>query len=224
MSEELGMLKQSANSAVAWAKDLTVENEQDANRAKDFLASMAGVKKRWLEYWKPVKESAKKAHSDICAKEKEVTDFIDETRQIAESKIMAWQRIEREKAEAEQRRLQAVADEQARKERERLEREAAKLKTAEKKEERLEQAAAVVAPVVTITAPKMSGTVERWAGEVADKAALLKMAGLNPNGLEASFLTINESALNKFAGSTKGTVQVAGVKWTKSESLSIRGR
>jgi hypothetical protein len=60
---------------------------------------------------------------------------MDQARRQIKSNILAWEQAEREKAEAEQRRLQALADEQARKERERLEKQAAKIKTAERRED-----------------------------------------------------------------------------------------
>jgi len=71
----------------------------------------------------------------------------------AKRKVIDWQEAERLKAEAEQRRLQARADELARLERERLEKAAAKLKTPELREARMEQAAQVIAPTVTVEAP-----------------------------------------------------------------------
>lgn len=78
---------------------------------------------------------------------------MESARREIKNKIIAWEQAERAKAEAEERRLQAEADEAARKERERLEREAAKLKTPELKAAKLEQAAQTIAPVIQIQSP-----------------------------------------------------------------------
>lgn len=105
---------------------------------------------------------------------------MEASRKTIKGKVIAWTEAERAKAEAEQRRLQAIADEQARKERERLEKEAAKLKTPEKREERLEQAAQVIAPVVQVAAPKSAIKVARvWVARVVDAGLFFETASRN---------------------------------------------
>jgi len=228
MSEEIQVqvneLKTQASGLVRWAEGLEVRTAGDVEAASAQLNTAAKIKKAWLSYWKPIKDGAKKTHSDICAKEKELTDIIDRARAVADSKILAWRRAEREKAEAEQRRLQAEADAKARKERERLEKEAAKLKTPEKREERLAQAAAVVAPVVTVAAPVVvtpgASTRETWVARVVDMAALI--AAATPGSVAASFLLVNQSAADAFARSTKGAVAVSGVVYEKVTSIARR--
>lgn len=96
--------------------------------------------------------------------------------------VIAWQEDERRKAEAEERRLQAEADERARKERERLEKQAEKLKTPELKEERLEAAAAVMAPVITVSRPTAAVKGQkRWKVKEFDLAAFLTAAANEPS-------------------------------------------
>lgn len=124
-------------------------------------------------------------------------------------KIISWQEAERKKAEEEQRRLQAEADERARKERERLEKEAAKLKTPEKKEERLEAAAAVVAPVIRVAAPVAAvKTQKRWCVARIDKAAFLAASATNP--MLQGYVTINEQALAR-SKAANSMLEIPGV-------------
>lgn len=226
MSEEIQVseLKTQASGLVTWAERLEVRTPSDVEAASVQLNMAARVKKTWLAYWKPIKDGAKKTHSDICAKEKELTDIIDRARSVADSKILAWQRIEREKAEAEQRKLQAAADAKARAERARLEADAMKLKTPELRAERLAQAEAIVAPVVTVAAPVVAtpgaSTRETWVARVTDMAALI--AAATPGSVAASFLLFNESAACAFARSTKGAVEVKGVAFDKVNSIARR--
>jgi len=120
--------------------------------------------------------------------------------------------------------LQAISDEKARKEKERLEKEAGKLKTPELKQARLEEAAEVVAPVITVASPviDVNGASSRriWKGDVTDIAALI--AAAVPGSVAASFLQVNQKAVDSFSRSTKGTVAVAGVRFYEEEGLSIR--
>jgi hypothetical protein len=149
------------------------------------------------------------------AKEKSYTDRLDAVERKIKSAVLVYDRAQEEIRRAEQRRLQAEADERARRERERLEKEAARLKTPELKEERLAQAQAIVAPVVEVAqiAPKVEGVSTRktWKARVID-------AGQVPR----EFMTVNETALNAYARATKGKMPVAGVEFYEEESLAVR--
>jgi hypothetical protein len=213
-------LKEKANAITQWAGDVKVTCKEDADNAIAGLAKIKAVRAAWCKYWEPLKRSANEAWKGIVAKEKEGTEHIDKAEEVVKRKVLTWQNLEREKAAAEQRRLQAIADEQARRERERLEAQAAKLKTPEKAQERLEQAAAIVAPVITVAAPEMTGTRSTWKAEVEDMSMLIKMA--TKGSVAESLLSFNQSAADAFARSTKGKVFVPGVRFVESYGLSVR--
>lgn len=209
---------------LAWASQLAVATKQDADGAMLRLSEIKGIRKKWTDYWKPLKDAAKAAHAAICEKEKEGTSVMDEAEQTVKGKVLAWQQAERAKAEEAQRKAQAEAEEKARRERERLEKEAARLKTPELRQERLEQAAAVVAPVITVEAPvaAAAGTATRstWKAEVVDIAALI--AAASPGTVAASLLAFDQKAADAFARATKGRTPVPGVRFREIETLSVR--
>lgn len=217
-------LKERSNGVLVWAQSLVVSTKTDADLAMTRLSELKGIRKNWCDYWKPLKDAAKAAHSAICGKENEGTAIIDQAETAVKGKVLAWQQAERAKAEEAQRKAQAAADEAARRERERLEKEAAKLKTPEKKQERLEQAAAVVAPVISVQAPVVeaagTGVRKTYKAECADMAALI--AAAVPGSVEASFLVFDQKAADAFARATKGKTPVAGVRFREVESLSVR--
>ena len=217
-------LKAQSGAVLTWARDVYVETKADADAAMSRLSELKGIRAKWVSYWKPLKEAAKAAHSAICGKENEGTVIIDDAERIVKGKVLAWQQAERAKAEEAQRKAQAEADEAARRERERLEKEAARLKTPEKKQERLEQAAAVAAPVITVAAPVVeacgSGVRTTWKAECADMAALIAAAGTS--SLAASFLVFNKTQADAYARAVKDAAKVSGVRFFKSESLSVR--
>ena len=228
MNDENGQaveLKERASKVMEWAQGLVVASKADQDSAIATLAGVKGVRAAWVAYWKPIKDAAAAAHKGICAKEKEGTEIVDKAETIVKSKLLTWQQAERAKAEAEQRRLQAIADECARKTRERMERDAARLKSIELKQERLAQADAVVAPVVAVVADTATAGCSvsvTWKAELVDLDALI--AAASPGSTAASMLCFEQRAADSFAKATKGKVQVPGVRFVAVETMSVKAK
>jgi hypothetical protein len=217
-------MRQEATGVVDWAHSLAVASKSDADEAMVKLAEIKGIRNRWVAYWAPLKKAANEAWKGIVAKEKEGTDAVDAAERLVKAKVLAWQQAERAKAEAEQRRLQAEADAKARAEQERLLKLAEQRKTPEKQEEYRQAAAAVVAPVVTVSAPvaDAAGTSTRktFKAVLVDKDALIKAA--TPGSVASTMLVFDQRVADAFARSTKGAVAVPGVRLDEVESLSVR--
>jgi hypothetical protein len=167
-----------------------------------------------IAFFKDTKAERHAKWKAVVALEKAFTDRLDIVEDAARKALKVYDDAEEEKRLAEQRKLQAEADEKARKEKERLEREAAKLKTPELREERLAQAAAVVAPVVTVApmAEKQKGESTRkiWKARVVDAAKVPRQ-----------WLMVNEKALDAYAKATKGVSPVSGVEFYEESQLAI---
>lgn len=145
-----------------------------------------------------------------------VNEFVnpmEAARRQIKSNILKWETAEREKAEAERRRLQALADEQARKERERLEKQAAKMKTEERREALLEQAAAVAAPVIQVSAP-VTGIrrQKRWVVKAIDEAAFFAALAQDKN--LRGYVDINNNRLAR-AKAANPSMEIAGVEFSQ---------
>jgi len=200
-----------------WAKELAIHTPAEYQTAIDGLKQVKTLRQGITRFFEDSKTKAHAAWKAICGNEKQFTDRLDVVEAKAKNILTAYARVEEEKRQAEQRRLQAEADEAARRERERLEKEAAKLKTPEKREERLAQAAAVVAPVVNIapTTPEVKGTAMRkvWRARVVDAQAVPR-----------EWLMVNDKALNAFAVSTKGAVPVKGVEFYVEDRMAVSTR
>ena len=223
MTQEIEVVKAEAAGIVQWAQQLTVTSAHDCQAVVATLAKLKEIRRRWTEYWKPLKEQARQAWQSIVAREKEGTDLCDEAERIAKQKVLAWQMEQRRRAEEEQRRLQAEAEERARRERERLLRKAERLKTPEKKEQKLAEAAAVVVPEVKVEAPATpQGATLRsqWRAELVDMAALIEAA--KPGTVAASFLAFDQKRADAFARSTKGQVPVPGVRFVEEKVLAVQ--
>ena len=141
-----------------------------------------------------------------------VNEFVtpmDTARRQIKDNILKWETAEREKAEAEQRRLQAIADETARRERERLEKLAEQRKTPEVKEAYLEQAAQVQAPVIRVAAPVVNiRRQKRWVVKAVDESAFFAAAGQDKN--LRGYAEIDKNRLARAKAANPG-MEVAGI-------------
>jgi hypothetical protein len=132
MSETLipAVVDQSTLSEVDRLENLTravvVTNPIQREAVYTEIKNVKGIKSRIVAFFKPSKEKAAATHKQIVADEKSFTDRLDAFEAAGKRAILTYdQKVEAERL-AEQRRLQAIADEQARKEREKAEQEAAR--------------------------------------------------------------------------------------------------
>lgn len=192
-----------------------VANVTERGNALELCKQIKARRAEVVEFFRDTKEKAHAAWKAIVAQEKSFTDRLDGAERKIKAAVMSYDREQEAIRQAEQRRLQAEADEAARRERERLEKQAAKLKTPEKREAVLEQAAMVAAPVIQLApvAPKVEGVSVRktWKARVVDEAKIPR-----------EFLMVNERALDAYAKATKGKMQVAGVEFYEAETMAVR--
>lgn len=215
LAEAVAILKPIADGIpgiIERAKSLTVANAADAADAailRDMI--LAEHKKAYntiTEFDGGIIDKLHKLHRRWTALRGAFAPLESAAKQI-KGKIIEWQESERKKAEAEQARLQAEADERARKERERLEKEAAKLKSPEKIQERLDAAASVVAPIVRVAAPTAAVKVQRrWVVAMVDKQKFFAAAAQQQ--MLQGFITVNESALAR-AKAANPMMEIEGV-------------
>jgi hypothetical protein len=190
---------------------LTAARSGDRKQALEVLRA---VKARVATIKASFEENVKTAHAAWKAAVAHRDSFLDPLAKIEAGIRAAAMRYDTEQErirQAEQARLQAIADEQARKERERLEREAAKLKTPELREARLEQAAMVTAPIVNVPAP------EKVEGE--SSATVTKWELVNEAELPREYLTPDTSKIGKMVRA--GITAIPGVRIWKEKSLRM---
>ncbi len=210
MNEEL-------NQAVATIEHeaiVKVANVQDRSAALEIGKQIKTRRAQVTEFFRDSKNKAHATWKSIVAQEKSFTDRLDAVERKIKQAVLQYDREQEAIRQAEQRRLQAEADEAARKERERLEKQAAKLKTPEKQEALREQAAAIVAPVVNVApvTQKTEGVSTRkiWKARVVDA-----------DKVPREWLIVDEKALDGFAKATKGSKQIAGVEFYQEETMAI---
>jgi len=225
-ARELQAVEQEINPVLLQAGALSVTNAEQYQGAADFLKQLKDAQKKVTDFFSPIKKKAHDAWKSITAKESEVLTPLKDAENTVKGKMLTYQRQEEEKRQAEQRRLQAEADERARKDRERLLKHAESLKTPEKQEEYRQAAEEVQAPVVTVQseAPRVAGisTRKTWKAEVINKKAFVEAALKDDNLL--AFLEIDMSKMNKLAAATKGQISYPGIKFFEEQTLASRAQ
>lgn len=221
--QSIEIVKQEASKIMNWANGLVVSNAEEYRLALEKVKEIKAARNRWISCWSDLKAKTYSAWKEVVGNEKAGTDILDKAEKIAKQKADTWLQEEESKAQEEQRRLQAIADENARKERERLEKQASKLKTPELKEERMAQAEMVEAPVIKVETPQAvegASVRKKWKARLVDMDALI--ASATPGSLAASLLQFNERAANSFASRTKGNVKINGVECYEQRTTSVK--
>lgn len=222
---EVEALKEEVAPVIRRAGALTVATPDQYTGASEFLKCVKAAQKRVADLFAPMKAKAHAAWKEITVTETATLDPLKVAEKAVKAKMLDYHEAQERIRRAEQRRLQAEADERARREREALERKAASMKTEAKQEEYREAAASVQAPVVQVAtvAPVVKGQSIRKAWK-ARLDSLSVLTGIPEGDVRLSFVTFDQSAANRFAAATKGAVGVAGVTFYEEALLASRSR
>ena len=215
-------------------KGLRVRSATDAQSAADLKKKLRVEWKKWEEERKKIVDpqgAAIKAANDFFKRDPGPLSILEAAGEIITGKLTAWT-VEEQKKEQER---QAIAEKAAEEVRQREQEEADKLREEaealededpdraqelhEQAEEKLETAMTTAAePVKQAAIPKGFHTRENWTYEVTDKELLIKQAASQIEegtrmGINLSELLLpNEKMLNDLAKSTKGNLEVPGVR------------
>jgi hypothetical protein len=224
-TQELELREKVVSPIVSHANAINITNAEQYQGAALFLKEIKTGQKKIKEYWKPLREGAHSEWKLIVGKENNMLDPLNQGETLTKNKMLAYKKIEEEKRQAEERRLQAEAEEKARKERERLLKRASKLKTPEKQEEYRQAAEEVEVPVVTVASevPEIKGQFFRkiWKAKVVDKWAFFNAVKEDNNLFP--FIEVNIIRLNQLAQSTKGEVSYPGIKFYEETIMASGG-
>ena len=194
---------------------MVIENFGQTEQVSKYLKQVRECRKRISEWFAPMRENAHRAWKAIVARESELDSKPAEVEAACKRMLAAWQDKEQERIRIEQKKL----DDDARKAAA-----AAAMADGDKK-----QAAAitsgkvaVVSTTVVQASPKLAGVSTRslWQAEVTDKMALIKAVAQGKCPQE--YLTLNMTALNAVARSTRGQVTIPGVQIRQVTSIAAR--
>lgn len=182
------------------------------NAAHLLIEVVKPMRKRWFDYWEPLRKQAYDVYDGILQKKADGDKPLEAAERQLKSAILTW--------DQEQERIRQAAQRKAQEEAERLERERnlAAAVAAEQAGADEEQVTAImeappvaVAPVLAPSYQRAAGVSSRdhWVAEVTDIKALCRAIAAGKASTE--FVMPNQSALDKTASALKLTMAVPGV-------------
>ena len=211
-------IKDSVTNVERMASEIVIKSDEDLQNAVDFVKTIKESASKVTEFFKPMKDSAYKAHKSVCDREK---GMLKPLQAAEKAKIGDWtreqERIRLEK-EAEMRR-QAEAESVRKLE------EAARLEAEGKNEEAetalqdaqyTEEAAKNM--TVTAAAPKASGLSTQKAWEITGVDA--SKVPVEINGIEIR--PVDTGAVMKLIKMSKGKAVIPGITYRETTQVSVR--
>lgn len=117
-------LQQEIAPVVARAQAIVIRNPEERTAAMEFAKGVKALGKKAADFFRPMKQAADESKRRILDAEREALAPLQDAETMLKTKIVAYDTAAEQARQAEQRRLQAIADEKARREREKAEQEA----------------------------------------------------------------------------------------------------
>lgn len=216
---QLTVIEKEQKSILDNIKEIVINNDEDNIKAGNFLKEIKPVIKNIKEYWKPLKESAKKAHSDLCAKEKEMLNPLEEAETQIKAKMSVYITEQEEKARKEQEALRKAQEEEAL--RQLAEAEKLKSEGKELEAQMQEEMAYTMDEMKTVVTP----TIQKQQGisYMTDYEVIIVDANKVPtyvNGIEIR--PIDVQAIKKLVKASKGQIKIEGIKILEKKVMKVR--
>jgi len=207
-------LQTQALTVVEQAKSIVISNQETYDRAAHLLLDVIKpMRKKWADYWGPLKETAYRSYKGILDKFNEGDKPLELAEGQVKTAIQKWDYAQEQIRQEQQRKAQ---EEVERLERDRRLQEAVEAEAAGVSEEQvqaiMDAPAIAVAPLLASTYTKAAGisTRENWKARVVD---MKKLAAAVAKGLvPVTYILPNEQALNARAKADKATLNIPGVQ------------
>jgi colicin import membrane protein len=198
-------LKKEVATLEEMTKTVAVRNTDERTVVYQMVQSVKSKRSAIVEFFADSKTKAHAAWKAIVGMEKNETDKLDAFEAAGKRAILAYDQAEAAKAEAERRRLQAIADESARKEREKAEAEARRQRQIEQ-EARDKAEAARRAAEAADAAERARLLKEAEAAERKAAAAAVKAENQTENAaaVQAAVAHVAPVAVKQAGESTRG--------------------
>lgn len=214
-------IKDDVTNVERMANEIVIQSEADLQNAVDFVKTIKNSASKVTEFFKPMKDSAYKAHKSVCDREKSMLQPLQTAEKNVKAKIGDWTREqERLRLEKEEEMRRQAEAESARK----LE-EAARLEVEGKKEEAeaaLQDAQytedAAKNMTVATAVPKVSGLSTQKVWEITDVDAA--KVPVEINGIEIR--PVDTSAVMKIINMSKGKAVIPGITYRETTRVSVR--
>ncbi len=203
------------------AADVRVTDDEGYSEAAELVKTVKQMQKRVKEYWEPLRVSTKKAYDDVLGHKKEMLDPLEKAEKIIKGKMTDYS-MEQERKRKEQ---EAVMKRLAQQEVER------KLAESIEAEDAGDYAAAefAMAEAEVMDNVALSGSVQAHIPKAdgVSQSKNWKITEIDDSQVPVNFCgmelrPIDEKAVLALIKASKGTIQIPGVKYEKSITISVR--
>lgn len=220
-TEQEQVLSRAVSEIEFQAGAIIIDNEQDYQNAASFGRMLKQKSSDVKEFWKPMKDAAHRAHTEICNREKAMLQPLVNAEKILKETMGAYvAEQERKRREAEEAARKAAREEADRKLQEAIELEdkgdkvtaAAVIEEAEI----MDEAAATVA--VAAEKPKASGvaTKKDWKITSVDSSKVpTSVAGVE-------IRPVDMAAVMRLIRMSKGKINIEGIEYEETVQMSFR--
>lgn len=220
-TEQEQVLSRAVSEIEFQAGAIIIDNEQDYQNAASFGRMLKQKSSDVKEFWKPMKDAAHRAHTEICNREKAMLQPLVNAEKILKETMGAYvAEQERKRREAEEAARKAAREEADRKLQEAIELEdkgdkvtaAAVIEEAEI----MDEAAATVA--VAAEKPKASGvaTKKDWKITSVDSSKVpTSVAGVE-------IRPVDMAAVMRLIRMSKGKIHIEGIEYEETVQMSFR--
>jgi hypothetical protein len=219
-------MRAEANRLVHQANAIRIKDQPSYDAACAYLQQVIRpFRKKWTEYWAPLKDSAWKTYRGIQDKFAQGDIYAENAERAVKNEIRKWDEAQQKIEEERQRQAQLEAEKASEEERLRAAIYAESGGASEAEVEAIRDAPmAVVAPPVEPSYRRSTGISTRanWKAQVKNLWALVKAAAKDKQLL--AYLQANESALNARARADKLTLNIPGVVAYNDAVISARGK
>jgi hypothetical protein len=218
-NNELIIIENEKGSVLEQIKDIQITNDDENKNAGEFLKQIKTASKNIETYWKPLKESAKKAHSDLCEKEKQMLNPLKEAEIQIKAKMSVYILEQEKKAREKEEAIRKAQQEEAL--RQLAEAEKLRAEGNETEAQVVEEIAFATDETKTIVKPetqKQEGISYQIDYKITVTDNLKVPTFLN--GIEIR--PVDLSAIKRIVKMQKGQVQIEGIKIEEEKIVKVR--
>lgn len=188
--------------------EIAVTNQESYIAANDQIGKLQTLRKNIVAEFADTKKAAAEAHKRVCALEKKFLDPVDQRIAAFKNATIRWYSAEQARIRAEEEKKRREAEELAK-----LAAEAEAQGDEETAAEAVVEAAMAEAKVTAM--PKVSGTSMR---------EVYKAVVVDVNALPREYMMPNQALIDRVVQTTKGALQIPGVKIEKTYINATRAK
>lgn len=215
----LQVIQKQQNSVLENIKDIQITNDEENESASILLRNIKSASSKIKEYWKPLKDSASKAHKDLVAREKQMLTPLEEAEIKIKAKISSYIMELDKKAKEQAELIRKAQEEEALKQLEQAE----KLKSEGNEIEA--QIVEEMAYAIDENKTELNSAIQKQDGisYMTDYKIIVTDSTKVPNYInETEIRPIDIGILKRIVKNANGNIKIDGIKIIEDKIIKVR--